>query len=321
LISIQNVNATPVDVYITIKDPAGNPDQSKSWAAVPAFASVHLDLEVEGAGLGLVAGLNGSAIIQSTGPVAVVDNQTAYGGGKGLTQTYNGFASDASALTFYAPALYNMFPAAGGWRSSINIQNVGTGATNVTVTFSDGGTPMTCSSLAQGASCLLFMPDRTDGGNEFSAVISSDSQPIVAIVNASNGNKKEAQTYSAIAEGSGTDVVNFPLVMKDFGPNSGWDTNFLVQNIGTADCASVTVDYSDDPVTGALGPAYTLAGMAPGGYVSVYQPGDTNLPANWLSGSVAVTCDNGQPLGGIVNETNSVNNTSNGDWSMSYNGF
>ncbi len=144
----------------------------------------------------------------------------------------------------------------------------------------------------------------------------------MAIVNASNGNKKEAQTYSAIADGSGAETVSFPLVMKTFpGPTGGWDTNFLVQNIGAADCASLLVEYSDDVTTGAVGPSYTIAGpVVPGAYVSVYQPGDTNLPANWYSGSVAVTCTGGL-LGGIVNETNHINNTSNGDWSMSYNGF
>jgi hypothetical protein len=321
LISIQNVNATTADIQITIKDPRGNPDVVQSWTAVPAYASVHLDLET--AAIGLVAGLNGSAVIESSMPVAVVDNQTAYGGGNGLTQTYNGFASGVTK--FFAPALYNMFPAANGWRSTINVQNIGTADTNVEIAFSDGGVNMACTNnpLGPGESCLLILKDRTDGGNEFSGVITSDGQPIVAIVNASNGNKKEAQTYSAIADGSGSDTVNFPLVMKVFpGPTGGWDTNFLVQNIGTADCASLTVDYSDDVVSGAVGPSYTIAGpIVPGAYVSVYQPGDTNLPANWYSGSVAVTCTSGQPLGGIVNETNHINNTSNGDWSMSYNGF
>ena len=322
LISIQNVNATTADIEITIKDPRGNPDVTQSWTAVPAYASVHLDLE--GSAIGLVAGLNGSAIVESSLPVAVVDNQTAYGGGNGLTQTYNGFASGGAATKFFAPALYNMFPAANGWRSSINVQNVGAATTNVTVSFSDGGVDMACSNnpLDPGESCLLTMVSRADGNTEFSGVINSDSQPIVAIVNASNGNKKEAQTYSAIADGSGAETVSFPLVMKTFpGPTGGWDTNFLVQNIGAADCASLLVEYSDDVNSGAAGPSYTIAGpLVPGAYASVYQPGDTNLPANWYSGSVAVTCTGGL-LGGIVNETNHINNTSNGDWSMSYNGF
>jgi hypothetical protein len=323
LVSIQNTNATPINVKITIKDPRGNPDKEKSWTGVPPFASVHLDLETEGAGLGLVAGLFGSAIVEAGLPVAVTDNQTAYAGGNGLTESYSGFASGATTL--YAPVLYNMFPNPGGWRSSINIQNIGDSTTNVTLTFSDGGVAMACANnpLDPGESCLLYMPSRTDGGIEFSGVITSDSQPIVAIVNASNGNKKEAQTYSAIAEGSGSDVVSFPLVSKFFpGPTGGWDTNSLVQNIGTADCDYVTVDYSDDTVTGAVGPSYDIAGpIVPGDYVSVYQPGDTNLPANWYSGSMSVTCHNGQPLAGIVNETNHIHNTAHGDWSMSYNGF
>jgi hypothetical protein len=320
LISVQNVTADPIDVDITIKgDPSG--DVLKSYSAVPGFSSVHLDLQTEGAGLGLAGNLNGSAIVEATGAVVVTDNQSNYGGGFGLTQSYNGFASGGT--TFYAPALYRMFPAAGAWRSSINIQNIGSGPTDVTLSFSDGGTPMTCPALAAGASCLLLMVNRTDGPTSFAGTITSSAEDIVAIVNASNGNKKEAQTYSAIAGGGTAATVNFPLVMDHF-PNGtgGWDTDFLVQNIGTSDCSALTVDYSDDASTGAIGPTYTIAGpFAPGAAQSVYTPGDTNLPANWYSGSVAVTCDNGQPVGGIVNETNRIQSTSNGDWSMSYNGF
>jgi len=324
LLSIQNTTGDPINVTVTIRDPRGNPDRVKTYSNVPANSSVHLDLETEGAGLSLVPGLNGSAIVEATGAVVVTDNQTAYGGGNGLTQSYNGFMSNTAATRLYAPALYNMFPRANGWRSSINIQNVGTGDTNVTIQFSDGGADMACSNnpLGAGESCLLYMPDRTDGGSEFSGIIVSSAQPIVALVNASNGNLKEAQTYSAIAEGTGGATVSFANVMKTFpGPSGGWNTNFLVQNIGSSACDALTIDYSDDVNTGAVGPSYTVNGpFNPGEYLSVYQPADSNLPANWYSGAVSVTCNNGQPLGGIVNQTNAKNNTSNGDWSMSYNG-
>jgi len=317
LISVQNVTADPIDITITLQ-PGGI---VKNYTAVPGFSSAHLDLQTEGAGLGVPGNFNGSATIAATGAIVVTDNQSNYAGGFGLTQSYNGFASGAT--TFYAPALYKMFPAAGAWRSSINIQNVGSGPTDVSVTFSDGGAPMACNGLAAGASCLLLMVNRTDGPSSFAATITSSAEDIVAIVNASNGNKKEAQTYTAIAQGGGTDTVNFPLVMDHY-PNGtgGWDTDFLVQNIGAADCDALNVAYSNDPNTGAIGPSYTITGpYAPGAAQSVYTPGDSHLPANWYSGSVAVTCNNGQPLGGIVNETNRIQSPSNGDWSMSYNGF
>jgi hypothetical protein len=322
LLSVQNTTDAAIDVTVTIKDPRGNPDRVKSYTAVPAYSAVHLDLETEGGALGLVAGLNGSAVVNATGAVVVTDNQTAYAGGNGLTQSYNGFLGGATTL--YAPALYNMFPAANGWRSSINVQNIGAANTNVTVQFSDGGADMACSNnpLGPGESCLLYMPDRTGGATEFSGVIVSSAEPIVGLVNASNGNLKEAQTYSAIPAGSGSGTVSFAIVMKTFpGPTGGWNTNFLVQNIGAAACDALTIDYSDDPDTGAAGPSYQVTGpFDPGEYYSVYQPADTNLPANWYSGAVSVTCNNGQPLAGIVNQTNAKNNRDNGDWSMSYNG-
>ena len=53
LISIQNTTSSPANVDIIIKDPRGNPDKTKNFN-IPAFASAHLDLETEGAALGLV---------------------------------------------------------------------------------------------------------------------------------------------------------------------------------------------------------------------------------------------------------------------------
>jgi len=319
LISIQNTTASDASVTVTIKDPRGNPDKTKNYS-IPAFASAHLDLETEGAGLGLVSGLNGSAVIEATtGQVVVTDNQTAYGGGKGLTQSYNGFASGAPTL--YVPALYTGFY---NWNSSINIQNVGTAATDVTITYDDGtvndkNNHACLGNLSPGESCLVYTPsDKPAGATAFAATITNSAgQDLVAIANAANGKTKQSQTYNSFLGGS--DTVGLPIIMRGF---YNWNTSFRIQNVGTAD-TTITITYSNDPDTGASGATYTHSEtLSPGEAVEVYQPADAHLTdPNWKSGSVTIVSNSGQPIAGIVNETNAVRQQAgDGDWSMSYNG-
>jgi hypothetical protein len=320
LISIQNTTADPINVTITVKDPRGNPDKTHTWTNIPGFASVHLDLETEGAVLGVVSGLNGSAIIESSnGQVAVTDNQTAYGGGFGLTQSYNGFASGNDTL--YVPALYEAFY---NWNSSINIQNIDGAPTDVTVTYDDGTVNdknnLAClGALAPGTSCLVYMPShKPAGATAFAATITnSAAQDLVAIANAANGKTKQSQTYNGFLAGS--DTVGLPIIMKGF---YNWNTSFRIQNVGGAD-TTIQITYSADPVSAAAGVTYVHPEtLSPGEAVEVYQPADGNLTnPNWTSGSVTVVSLSGEPIAGIVNQTNAVRQQAgDGDWSMSYNG-
>lgn len=319
LISVQNTTSSSASVTVTIKDPRGNPDRTKNYT-IPAYASAHLDLETEGAGLSLVSGLNGSAtIVATTGEVVVTDNQTAYGGGNGLTQSYNGFASGAATL--YVPALYSAFY---NWNSSLNIQNVGGAATDVTVTYDDGTVNdknnVSClGALAPGASCLVYMPaDKPAGDADFAATVTNSAgEDLVAIANAANGNTKQSQTYNGFLGGSSK--VGLPIIMRGF---YNWNTAFTIQNVGSAD-TTIAITYSTDPDSGATGATYTHSEtLSAGESVQVYQPADTNLTdPNWHSGSVTVVSNSGQPIAGIVNETNSARQQAgDGDWSMSYNG-
>jgi len=319
LISIQNTTAGTIDATIAIMDPRGNPDRTKTYT-LPPFSSAHLDLETEGAGLSLVGGLNGSAVITSpSGQVVVTDNQTAYGGGRGLTQSYNGFASGAPTL--YVPALYQGYY---NWNSSVNIQNVGTAATDVTLTYDDGTTNdaanLAClNDLGPGDSCLVYMPtDKPVGSNIFAATITNSAgQDLVAIANAANGKTKQSQTYNAFLGGS--DAIGLPIILKAY---YNWNTSFTIQNIGTAD-TTIEITYSADPISGTPGATYVHPEtLSPGESVEVFQPADSHLPATgWTSGSVTVISQSGEPIVGIVNETNSLRQQSgDGDWSMSYNG-
>jgi len=145
----------------------------------------------------------------------------------------------------------------------------------------------------------------------FAATITSSTENIVAVANAANP-AKQAQTYSAFADGATTTKVGLPTVMKDY---YDWDSSFTVQNVGTASTV-VTVAYSGYA-------SYTLPSLAPGASIEVYQPADPNLslPSGYR-GSVTLTSSGGVPIAGIVNETNPPGQAAGtGDWSMSYNGF
>jgi len=193
LVSVQNIGSGSTDVTVTYN--CGGNTYTDSKTGLLSGASVHFDLETA-APTGMPSNCNGSAEIVSTSqPVIVVDNQTA--AGIGNTQSYNGFASGATPV--YVPALYDAYYT---WDSSLNVRKVGSGNTNVTVTYSDGGTA-TCSLTDATPSCLLLMTlaaDHPGSGQKFGATITSTSLPVIAIANAANPSN-QAQTYSGIAGG------------------------------------------------------------------------------------------------------------------------
>lgn len=298
LISVQNIGSGPTNITVDYYSGATKVATS-SASNVPANASAHFDLEATPPS-GLPTGFNGSAIITSSAePIVATDNQTADGG---FTQSYNGFISGATTL--YVPALYDDY---WSWDASLNIQNVGTGSTTVTVDYSDS-VANELYTLGQGQSVLIYMPNQPAHASLFAATITSSSQNIVAVVNAANP-ANQAQTYSAFAGGSTT--VGLPTVMKGY---YDWDTSFTVQNVGTASTV-VQVCYSGGYA------CYNLPSLAAGASTEVYQPGESFLPSTYR-GSVTLTSSGSVPIAAIVNETNGPGQgAGTGDWSMSYNGF
>ena len=298
LISVQNTGTGPADVTVNFTCLTGQ-TASVVETGLAKGAAVHFDLETS-APAGLPSGgCGGSAVVTSSQPVVVVDNQSS---GTGQTQSFNTF--DQGAGTVYVPALYNKYY---GWDSSLNIVKIGSGTSNVTVSYSDGGTSSCSLSNAQ-PSCQLYMPTAHPVTGKFAATIAATGQPVVAIANAANP-KKQAQTYGGFASGAGT--VGLPTVMKKY---YGWDTAFTCQNVGTAS-TSLNVSYQ-----GYAGDAYDTATLAAGAAVEVYQPGESFLP-NGYRGSVTVTANaSGGEVACIVNQTQGANASAGmGDWSMSYN--
>ncbi|MBU0703059.1 MAG: hypothetical protein KKC18_04260 [Chloroflexi bacterium] len=301
LVSIQNVGSGPTNVTVTYN--CGSSTYTHSKIGLAAGASVHFDLETN-APTGMPTKCNGSAQIVSTSePVIVVDNQTA--AGIGNTQSYNGFASGASKL--YVTALYDGYYT---WNSSLNIRKIGSGNTNVTVAYSDGGTA-NCSLTDSAPSCLLQMvlsSHHPGSAKKFGATITSTSLPVVAIANAANPSN-QAQTYSGVAGGAST--VGVPTVMKLY---YGWNTSLTCQNVGSV-ATSLNISYQNYTAS-----AYNTVTLSPSANIEINQPAESFLPIKYR-GSATVTANApGAQVACIVNLTQPANQAAGmGDWSMSYN--
>jgi len=209
--------------------------------------------------------------------------------------------------------LFKHYGYASAWDTGLQVQNMGTYTTTVTVTYrrSNGpGGPWTeIAIIGPGRAHTFYQPANTDLPDNFlgSAVVTSE-QNIVAIVNEVNYVTGAGMSYSCFS--GGTKNVSTPLLFKDY---RNWDTGIQVQNIG-ADTTTVRVTYYRS--NGPGGP--WTESRALGAYESYtfYQPGNADLPDDFL-GSAVITSTT-QPIVAIVNE---VNYARPGDTSMSYGGI
>ena len=302
LISVQNVGSNATDITVTITCSDGTVG-TLTASSVSSMASAHFDLETTiPAGFSAGQSCNGSAVITTTGEnVVAVDNQTVPASGN--TQSYSGVASGASKM--YVPALYNSYY---GWNSSINILKLGSGDVTVDVTYSDSGSSQ-CALTDANPNCLLYMPSEHAGTGYFGATIVATGGDIVAVVNAANG--AQAQTYNGVSDGSGSEAVGIPSVMKSY---YGWNTSFTCQNIGST---ATTLNVAYD---GYAGNAYDTANLDPGETVEVVQANETFLPDGHQGGATITANTAGAAIACIVN-FNNAGLMSTGDWSMSYNAF
>ena len=333
MVSVQNVTAAPVDVEVQYYNGA-TLIAKHTQLAVPAFSSVHFEWETNlpitepGQTLPGPNTTPLSAVVVATGNVVAVDNQTVPSAG--YMQSYNGFLSGAT--TRFAPSLFNSYY---GWFSSLLVQNVGTAATVVTVDYNDSVASDTFTLQPRQTNQLIYRADLTPGHGiqtQFGATITTDGEPIVAIVNQASWpdaptfpHADQAQTYNTF--GAGYVTWGLPTVFQKY---YGWDTSFSFQNVGTA-ATDVEITYSANlnPYgTPYAGCTWTYTGLAAGASVEYYQPNHHTTPPagcaalpNDYQGNVTLVSSS-QPIVAQVNETNDVQKpVAHGDWSMSYNGF
>lgn len=210
----------------------------------------------------------GSVSITSNQPVVAVGyslNTTSYQSLSG----YGGFSTGSTTVTLPLVMANNS-----GYWTGIQVQNVGTAETNVTITYGANGgssyapTVDTCLALAAGHSCTVLQ----SGGAKWTNVALNDhrflgsatvtaTQPIVAIVNQANlsggaTNSKQA-AYEGFDPASATATLDMPLIYAN---NGGWNTGYQVMNAGTGSC-NVALTYGPNTAGSfvPVGEAFTLA--------------------------------------------------------------
>lgn len=208
--------------------------------------------------------------------------------------------------------------APGTWVSSINIQNTGTSAANVVLSFYDSSGSLALAfnvtpAITAGGSRSLYVPSDVTGlaDGQFSLVVSSD-QPLQAVANSSSSSPATAGAYTGLQSDQIGTSLFFPGLYKNY---YGFDSEVVLQNTETTQ-ASVTLDFYDQSTgsnVATVGPV-----LIPGTSTRVFALQDlTGVPSGNVNGllSARVTAD--RELAGVANLWSSAFSGEFGD----YNGY
>src|SRR5947207_9792857 len=188
-----------------------------------------------------------------------------------------------------------------GWVTPFIVQNVGTTATDLQVSFykfSDGSL-VTCRKIAGLGPGTSFADIPNNDADlpvetQFSVVVRSFGAQIVAVVNEQSGvlDRAEALSYNGFTAGSTT--VSLPNIVRRF---FGYHTPFIIQNLGTGPpVATATV------VGRGTEPGATITRTIAAGQSQFIEP---NVEPSLVDGGAyAVTVRADQPLAVVVNTHN-----------------
>ncbi|MBI5878470.1 MAG: hypothetical protein HZB53_12545 [Chloroflexi bacterium] len=279
---VQNVSASAVNISVLIYAPGGGAPVATQQATnvqPNGFANF------EQSGLaGMFGNVPYSALITSTGNVAVEVNSFGSGATAGQLYSYTPFASGSQAA--YAPVIMKNYY---GNNTALTVQNIGASSTVITITYSAIPTK-TVVTVAGSSSYLAYTPNvpGLPVGTLTSAKIESASQPIVAQVNESSASTNRAASYSAFA--SGTTKVRAPIVLKRY---FAYNTSITCQNVGNAP-TDMTIAFAGIATTSSA------SAVPSGGNALFYQPNQVQL-GNGYNGSATIT-STGQPIVCVINE-------------------
>lgn len=291
-VSIQNAGTSNVDVTVTYS-PGGYTDSRTG--VKPGQVVRFNNASTSGMPNSYIG--SGTVTTSSGGKVVAIVNQinaSAY-----QEQTYEGFSSANAGKTLYTPVLMRGFY---GFNTSVQVQNVGTSSTSVTILYSNGTSKT--QTLAGGAGYLFTQGNDTGLPASWigSARITSTVSNIVAVVNQQNTGTGKAASYNAFAT-AGTHYVA-PNAMKAF---YGFNTSIQVQAI---DSGSTTCTATFTPG----GSSQTSTAMSQYGTYLFTQSNNAALGSSWI-GSVDLTCG-GKSFVAMVNQDGAAGK---GDNAMAYN--
>lgn len=291
--TVQNVGTALATVQISFFGETGTevvPGTLNAGKTNPFTLAAGASFEVYVPGIvGLAAGRY-SVVIASDQPLVAIAN--LIGQNTAATVFYNGSYSGASsgAASVNLPSVNHAYY---NWNSLVSVQNAGSLATDVTVTYYCGGTfTQTKAGVAPGAAAHFDLETAAPagmGGCAGSAVISSSNgQPLVAVDNqtAAGG---FTQSFNAFAQGSAT--VYVPAMYEAY---YTWNSSLNIAKIG-AGASAVTVKYSD----GSPNSTCNLTDIAPS--CLLYMPTAHGGAAKLFAATVTAV---GQPIVAIVNSAN-----------------
>jgi hypothetical protein len=295
--NVQNAGTADASVTVQYTPSPGQDGNAATQTATIKPGAAHSFFQVDNNDLG--SHFVGSARVTSNQPVVATCNQV----GPTTLLAYDGFITRQKTLAF---PLVNHLNA--GYITGIQIMNIGTSSTNVTVSYtpSIAGTASTeTKSIPAGGSvtfALNHLTSRFVGSARVTA--NSADQDLVAVVNQLNSGARKGASYGGFDPASGTEAVSVPLVMARNGP---WYTGVTVQNVGSSSTV-VTLNYSD-----GSGP-YTETVAAGQSWVV----NQNNHFAGTFVGSATFTAGTGGQIIAVCNELNSVEP---GDTFLVYEGF
>ncbi|NLD73627.1 MAG: hypothetical protein GX649_13040 [Chloroflexi bacterium] len=296
-IAVQNTSSEPASVTVRYYNDTDGNEAASDTQSISAFST---RIFRQGDYASLPTNWGGSAVVTSDRPIAGIANFYNEGVNKDTSQfhSYNAFSAGGTRL--YVPrVVVNYYD----YQSGIKVQNVGTAATDVTITYYFGGQSYTqvLADVQPGAAKAVYLanvPDlaalgRVDGA---AIITSSGDVPIVATVNEDNrvgaafpGHEGRGVTYNAFVDGAQTDTIFFSQVTNRA---TGYTGGIQVQNVGT-DTTTVTTVWSAPGKTTVT----SQKQLAPNASVAWFAP--QVISETGFNGSVTVTAD--QPIVGIAN--------------------
>jgi probable HAF family extracellular repeat protein len=276
-IGLINLGTAPTDITITYRKADGTVATTQTVTAVPALA--YRAIYQGDPAVGLPAGFAGTATITSTGqPLAAIVNEVGNGG----FSSYSALTAGSSQLA--APvALNNAF---GGYFTSMAIQNTGSTAGTVTITYYDSAGVPTVKTIPIGAngSVGVYQGDATLGPapGSYTAKLSS-TVPIGAIVNEVFQPRPSLfTTYNAFAGG----LTSSHMALVQNAGSDGLSTGLGIMNLSSSS-ATVTINYFNaDTGAAIVSKQFTVAA---GAFLPRYTPDDLPIAGTRATAVVSST--------------------------------
>ncbi len=251
-----------------------------------------------------------SAIVTSSQPVTVVVIQE----NPSVMLAYSGFTGGTTN-----PVMPLVNANNSGYVTGIQIQNIGSSATDVTVSYTPASAGTACTetqNIPAGQSRTFALAAFANGANSNcapgarfvgSARVTGNSanQNLVAIVNQLKAGVN-GEAYGGFDPARATNKVVLPLIMDR---NNNWYTGFNVMNVGTTS-TTVICTFS--------GTSYTIntGSLAPGQAYNAIQNGQ--IAPGYVGSATCIAANSSDKIVAVVNE---VNNVATGDRLLVYEGI